>query len=151
MIILKELGIEQYDSIVEFDKLCFPTDFWKEEDWKELLEDQQAIYYALLDEDKLVGTAFIYNWGREKEYVKIMNISVHPEYRRQGLAHKLMDHIVEEMKKFEMKLYCGETRASNKFMQKVFEDCGYKLNKIEDDYYENPNESAYKYVLQLSN
>ena len=40
MIILKELGIEQYDSIVEFDKLCFPTDFWKEEDWKELLEDQ---------------------------------------------------------------------------------------------------------------
>lgn len=38
---------------------------------------------------------------------------------------------------------------SNKAMKKVFEDCGYKLNKIEEGYFDNPSESAYKYVLQV--
>ena len=149
MIQLKELNVEQFGAIVEFDKLCFPADCWKEEDWKELLEDEQAVYYSMVDDNKIVADVFIYNWGREKEYVKIMNLAVHPEYRKQGLAHKLLSHVTDEMKMLEMKRFCGETRASNSPMQKVFEDCGYKLNVIEENYFENPNESAYKYVLQL--
>ena len=57
MIEIKQLNVEHIHQIVLFDKTCFPTDFWKEEDWKELLEDPRAIYYALLDRDKIVGDA----------------------------------------------------------------------------------------------
>lgn len=149
MITLKELGVEQYDSIVAFDKLCFPTDCWKEEDWKDLLEDKMSIYYALLDGDQIIGDVFIYNWGTEKEYVKIMNLAIHPEYRKKGLAHQLLNHVTDEMKVLEMKRFCGETRSSNQSMQTVFKDCGYELNKIEENYFESPNESAYKFALQL--
>lgn len=149
MITMKELNIKDITPIMEFDKLCFPTDCWKEEDWKDLLEDDRAIYYALLDQDKIVGDVFIYNWKGENDYVKIMNLAVHPDYRKQGLAHKLLNHVTDEMKKIDMGRFCGETRASNVKMQKVFEDCGYKLNKIEEDYFTDPDESAYKYVLQL--
>ncbi|SHK42931.1 Acetyltransferase (GNAT) family protein [Hathewaya proteolytica DSM 3090] len=92
---------------------------------------------------------FTYNWKGEKDYVKIMNVAVHPEYRKQGFAHKLLNHVTEEMKKIGMSRFCGETRASNKAMQIVFEECGYKLNKVEEGYYNNPSESAYKYVLQM--
>lgn len=49
MIEIRRLSVEHMRQIVLFDKTCFPIDFWKEEDWKELLEDQRAIYYALLD------------------------------------------------------------------------------------------------------
>lgn len=146
---IKVLNTEKMKTIIDFDKLCFPTDYWKEEDWKDLLEDERAIYYAVVDGDKIVGDVFIYNWKGEKDYIKIMNLAIHPEYRKKGLAHKLLNHVTAEMKKLEMKRFCGETRASNEKMKKVFADCGYKLNKIEDGYYENPNESAYKYVLQL--
>lgn len=149
MITIKELDEKNLHAIIEFDKLCFPSDYWKEDDWKDLFKDEKAIYYALLDCNKIVGDIFIYNWKGEKDYIKIMNIATHPDYRKQGLAHKLLNHVTEEMKKVEMRRFCGETRASNKKMQKVFEDCGYKLTKIEEAYYENPNESAYKYVLQL--
>lgn len=31
-------------------------------------------------------------------------------------------------------------------MRRVFERCGYRLNKTEESYYENPTESACKYV-----
>lgn len=149
MITIKELDEKNSQDIIEFDKLCFPTDYWKEDDWKDLLKDEKAIYYALLDCNKIIGDIFIYNWKYEKDYIKIMNIAIHPNYRKQGLAHKLLNHVTEEMKKVGMRRFCGETRASNEKMQKVFEDCGYKLSKIEEVYYENPNESAYKYVLQL--
>ena len=148
MISIRILNIESIESIIAFEKLCFPTDFWKE-DWKNLLEDKRAIYYALFDDDKPVGDFFIYIWKGEDDYVKIMNLAVHHDYRRQGLAHKLLNHVTEEMKKIEMLRFCGETRESNKAMQKVFEDCGYKLNIIGEEYYDNPCERAYKYVLQL--
>lgn len=149
MITIKQLSVENLRPIIDFDKLCFPTDCWKAEDWKNLLEDEKAIYYALIDCDKIVGDVFIYNWKGEKDYIKIMNIAIHSDYRKQGLAHKLLNQVTEEMVKLEMKRFCGETRATNKAMQKVFEDCGYKLNKIEEGYYNNPSESGYKYVLQL--
>lgn len=150
MIKLKELNIESIEPIMAFDKFCFPTDFWKAEDWKNLLEDERSVYYALMDGERIVGDVFIYNWKGEKDYVKIMNLAVHPDYRKQGLARKLLNHVTEEMKKLDMGRFCGETRESNNGMRKVFEDCGYVLNNIEESYYEHPSESACKYVLRLS-
>lgn len=150
MIEIKRLNEEQIRQIMLFDKTYFPTDFGKEEDWKELLEDPRAIYYALLDGEKIVGDVFLYNWKGEKDYIKIMNIAVHADYRNHGLAHRLLNHAAAEMKKIGMHRFCGETRASNHAMQRVFENCGYTLNTIEADYYDNPKESAYKYVLQPS-
>ena len=146
---LKVLTAENEMEIIEFNKLCFPTDFWKESDWHELLTDPRAVYYALLDGERIVGDVFIYNWQGELDYVKIMNLGIHPDYRRRGFAHRLLGHVSAEMAKLGMKRFCAETRESNLAMQKVFDDCGYKLNRIEADCFENPPESAYKYVLQL--
>lgn len=145
---IRRFGFENIDIATGFDKLCFPTDFWKEEDWKDLLSDEKAIYYALCEGDRLIGNCFIYNWQGQKDYVKIMNIAVHPEYRKQGLAQMLLNHVTKEMTALGMKRFCGETRESNKAMQTTFEACGYYLSKIEEGYYHNPDESAYKYVLQ---
>ena len=146
---IKVLDIGDIKRIYEFDLLCFPTDCWKLEDWEELLSDNRAIYYSILDGNTIVGNIFVYNWQGEKDYVKIMNIAVHPDYRKRGYAHELLNHVTQEMKAIGMNRFCGETRASNKSMQRGFEDCGYLINTIEDGYFDNPDESAYKYVLQL--
>lgn len=149
MIEIKQLHAECISQIMAFDKRCFPTDHWKEEDWKELLEDNRAIYYALLDGGNIIGDVFVYNWKGEKDYIKIMNLAVHADHRKQGFAHALLKHVAVEMEKIGMRRFCGETRASNRAMQRVFEDCGYALSAIEDGYYDAPSESAYKYVLQI--
>lgn len=147
MLEVKRLTTESFSSILAFDRLCFPTDYWKEADWKELLDDERAIYYALLDGERIIGDVFIYNWKGERDYVKIMNLAVHPDYRKQGLARRLLNHAASEMQQIGMLRFCGETRASNTAMQRVFEDCGYSLRTIEADYYDHPSECAYKYVL----
>ncbi len=146
--VIERLKMERAKEIMEFDLLCFPSDHWNEEEWKELLSDDRSIYYGLLDDDKLVGDIFIYNWQGKKDYIKIMNLAVHPDYRKQGWAHRLLHHVEKEMLAMGMKRFCGETRESNKAMQSVFESCDYRLDCVEENYYDKPDESAYKYVLQ---
>ena len=91
MYTIKRLGIESLDAILALEESCFPApDRWKLADWKELLEDERAVYYAMTDGEKLIGDVFIYNWKGEYDYVKIMNVSVHPDYRNQGVASQLL-------------------------------------------------------------
>ncbi|MBR6027467.1 MAG: GNAT family N-acetyltransferase [Clostridia bacterium] len=79
-----------------------------------------------------------------------MDLSVHPDHRGRGYAHRLLNHVTSEMARLGMKRFCGETRAANAVMRKVFEDCGYRLNRIEEGYFENPPGSACKYVLEIA-
>jgi len=145
---IKRFGAKDIAAAMDFDRLCFPTDYWKEEDWKDLLADERAIYYALCEDGRLIGDVFIYNWQGEKDYVKIMNIAVHPEHRGKRLGRMLLEHATAEMTAIGMKRFCGETRATNTAMQRVFEVCGYALDRIEEGYYDAPTESAYKYMLE---
>ena len=62
----KRLTLSEYDAIVAFDRLCFPQDHWTEEDWRELLADERAVYLALLDDGRIVGDVFVYNWQGEQ-------------------------------------------------------------------------------------
>lgn len=146
MIRLKQLDSTHLEKIVAFEKLNFPTDHWSAEERKEFLEDESALYYAFLDDENLVANIFIYC---EPDSITILNIAVHPQYRRQGLACKLLDYVRDEMSNIGMKRFCGSTRSSNKAMQAVFEKCGYRFDRIEENYYLNPIESAHKYILQL--
>ena len=127
----------------------FPPIFGKRRIGRIFSRTKKSIYYAFTEGEKIIADVFIYNWKGEYDYVKIMNVAVHPDFRGNKFAEKLLDHVTEEMKKEKMLRFCGETRASNKAMQKVFEKCGYVLSKIEENYYNNPDESAYKYILQL--
>ena len=86
----KRLTLSEYDAIVAFDRLCFPEDHWTEEDWRELLADERAVYLALLDDGRIVGDVFVYNWQGERDYGKIMNLAVHPAYRGRRLAAGLL-------------------------------------------------------------
>ena len=145
---LKRLGKERFPEIIAFDRLCFPADGWSEEDWAELLADERAFYYALLEDGQIVGNLFLYNWQGEQDFLKIMNLSVHADRRNRGLAHRLLQKAAEELEASMRERCCGETRESNRAMRRVFEDGGYRLNKTEENYYENPAESACKYVLR---
>ena len=69
MISIQRLDIGQIQAIIQFNHLCFPVDFWKTEDWEELLAewaDQKKIPKELAEHnydgsekdrelDKLIG------------------------------------------------------------------------------------------------
>ncbi len=143
------LPTERAAEMIAFQKLCFPNDAWKDEDWDDLLCDPRAVYYALTEGGRIIGNVYIYNWLGEHDYVKIMSLAVHPDYRGRGYVHMLLNRVTQEMSALGMKRFCAETRASNKAMQKVFADCNYRFRTEEDVGFENPKENGYKYILEL--
>ena len=145
----KRLTLSEYDAIVAFDRLCFPQDHWTEEDWRELLADERAVYLALLDDGRIVGDVFVYNWQGERDYGKIMNLAVHPAYRGRRLAAGLLRAATELLQAAGLPRICGETRLSNEAMRRTFAACGYRLTRIEEAYYDHPPESACKYERQF--
>ena len=59
---LRKLDIDSFDIILELEAVCFPGHEWKKEDWKDLLTDERATYYAFMDGERLAGSIFTYNW-----------------------------------------------------------------------------------------
>jgi Acetyltransferases len=149
MLTIVKWGAEHRPEMLALERICFPTDYWKSEDWDDLLSDGRAVYYALTDGERQAGCVYIYNWQGKDDYVKLMNLAIHPDWRGRGLARRLLHHVAAEMEPLGMRRFCGETRFSNAAMRRVFESCGYRLDRIEEHYFTDPDESACKYVLRL--
>lgn len=143
------LNLKDLDDICTLEIICFPDDYIKREDWIKLLEDKRTFVFAIKESNIIKANIAIYNWKGENDYIKIMNIGTHPDYRNKGYAHMLMEYVIDEMLKDDMHIFRGETRESNIKMQKVFEDFGYKITDKVEEYYDNPIETAYKYSLEV--
>lgn len=143
------LGIKDMDAIIEMESICFPNEPWQREDWIELLNDERAIYLAHLDESKIAANLFLYNWAGENDYLKVMTLSIHPDYRGQGRAQALLTAALEIAKKNNLDKILAETRLSNSAMQYILEKSGYReINRV-DHYYDRPDETALKYCLDV--
>ncbi len=143
------LTIKDLEDFLKSLTICFPDDYEKREDWIELLEDERTFVFAIKENNIIKAHIAIYNWKGENDYIKIMSIGTHPDYRNKGYAHMLMQYIIDEMLKDDMHIFKAETRESNIKMQKVFKYFGYKIISKVEEYYDNPIEAAYKYSLEI--
>ena len=77
----------------------------------------------------------------DEEEVEVLNLSVDPEFRRQGIATKLLGRI-------DSKYVFLEVRESNKLAQNLYRKLGFGEIGRREKYYDNPEESAI--VMRLS-
>lgn len=141
------LTLEDLDDFFKALRVCFPGDIIDQQVWYDLFNDSRSFIYAIKSEEVIKASIAFYNWNGKGDYVKIMSIGTHPDYRKQGYAHKLMDSVIENMEAEGMTIFRGETRKSNLNMQRIFEDYGYEIFDKVENYYNNPSETAYKYNL----
>ena len=72
----------------------------------------------------------------------IMNLAVHPDFRRRGIATLLMHETMRELKKRECVFLYLKVGVSNTGAQKFYELFGFKIETIRKKYYGNPDEDA---------
>lgn len=72
----------------------------------------------------------------------ILNLAVHPDYRRCGIAKALLSNIIQELSEEECKFFYLEVRASNYAARRLYEKFGFKTVGIRKRYYINPTEDA---------
>lgn len=80
----------------------------------------------------------------------ILNLAVHSEFRRAGVASSLIQEMIERMRESGCRSVFLEVRASNEEARAIYEQFGFSLLGTRKNYYVSPVEDAVLMVLRLS-
>lgn len=133
------------DDIYDIERTCFSDPWSKEIIMLSLTNPIETILVATVD-DKTAG--FI-NLSYVVGELTINNIAVMPDYRKQGIADKLIALAFDEFPDTEVSLL--EVRAGNTPAQKLYEKHGFYKVGERKDYYKNPVEDAWLMTKDMKN
>jgi len=80
----------------------------------------------------------------------ILNVTVHPEHRRRGMAAHMVAHVIGLLAGRACKTIFLEVRISNEAALRMYEKSGFSMITVRKRYYTAPEEDAVIMKLQLS-
>jgi ribosomal-protein-alanine N-acetyltransferase len=131
-------------GLASLERRCF-SDPWSETGLREMLGSPQVIARVAERRGAIVGYAFarwVMNTG------EIMNLAVAPEHRRQGLARRLLDALLDGLLARGVTEVFLEVRASNQAAQALYLSRGFQVAGMRRAYYRRPTEDALVLRLQ---
>ena len=142
-VVISRMTQEDIDGVYEVEKTAFPIP-WPKRSFEEELKNLLAYYFVARIENRIVG--YIGMWFVMDE-CHITNIAVHEEYRRQKIASKLIEKMLEECKEHGTTYIELEVREKNLAAQKLYEKYGFQEECIRKDYYKNPDQTKESAVI----
>lgn len=133
MITIEYLKAEHLPFIAEIDSTC-PHKPWSPEEFKKELENPIANYFVALKDGKPVGYGG-YWWVMFE--AEITNIAVHKDFRKMGIATKLIEKMVEKCAKTSTSLLHLEVRESNESAINLYKKMGFVQDGFRKNYYNN--------------
>ena len=125
-------------QVAELEKICF-SDPWSEKSVASELENDLACWLAAVEEDRVAGYVGSQTVMDETD---MMNIAVHPDFRRKGIAEELVNALVHRLRNRGSRCLTLEVRASNEPACKLYEKLGFSQIGRRPNYYRNPREDA---------
>ena len=125
-------------QIAELEKLCF-NDPWSEKSIASELNNRLSCWLVALDGDSVVGYVGSQTVLGETD---MMNIAVHPDYRKQGVATDLIQSLIDALSKQGSHSLMLEVRQTNEPAKRLYESLGFETVGIRKNYYRNPRENA---------
>ena len=125
-------------AVAELEKICF-SDPWSENSVASELKNKLALWLVAEEEGKVAGYIGSQTCTDESD---VMNVAVHPDFRRRGIAETLVNALVEELRAIESRCLTLEVRASNVPAISLYEKLGFAQIGRRKNYYRNPREDA---------
>ena len=135
---ITEMNATHVAQVAELEKICF-ADPWSEKSVASELDNIWALWLVAVEDDQVVG--YIGSQTSIDE-TDVMNVAVHPDCRRRGIAEMLIVRLVEELKKKSSHALMLEVRASNAPAIALYEKLGFLQVGCRKNYYRNPKEDA---------
>ena len=129
---------EDIDGILEVSSSSFSIP-WSRESYVQELSNPVAKYFVAKIDNKVVG--FAGTWIVLDEG-HITNIAVHPSYRKQGIASKLLENLLSYCTEHGCTAFTLEVRSGNKAARALYEKYNFKQDGIRKGYYEDNKEDA---------
>lgn len=137
---------EHIDQIAEIETLCFP-DPWSRQLLEDMLYLPGTIALAAVSEDGLVLGCTSAQTVLDEGYIN--TVAVRPEYRRQGIASRLLETLRQRGAELGLAFLTLEVRESNRAAQALYAKHGYLEVGCRRNYYEHPKEDAILMTLEF--
>ncbi len=125
-------------QVAELEKRCF-LDPWDERSIASEVSNKLSLWLVAEMEGTAVGYIGSQTVLGESD---MMNVGVHPEVRRQGIAEALVNALVEALREQGSHCLSLEVRVSNEPARKLYEKLGFSQVGLRPRYYHNPREDA---------
>ena len=136
--IIEKMNAAHVPQIAQLEKLCF-SDPWSEKSIESELSCRLSLWFVALEGETVVGYVGSQTVIDESD---MMNIAVHPDYRRRGIAEKLIHALVSALGEKGSHGLSLEVRASNAPAIALYEKLGFTQVGLRKNYYRNPREDA---------
>lgn len=125
-------------SVAALETICF-SDPWSENSVSSELKNKLALWLVAEENGTVAGYIGSQTCGEESD---VMNVAVHPDFRRRGIAEALVNALVAELKAIGSHCLTLEVRASNVPAIALYEKMGFSEIGRRKNYYRNPREDA---------
>jgi len=136
--IITNMREQHVAQVAELEKLCF-RDPWSENSIASELHNALSLWLVAVDGERVAGYVGSQTVMDESD---MMNVAVHPDYRKQGIATALILGLVEELSKRGSRSLTLEVRASNETAISVYSTLDFQEVGRRKNYYRNPREDA---------
>jgi ribosomal-protein-alanine N-acetyltransferase len=138
-LVIRKMTIDHIPSVVELDKMSFSLP-WPERSFRFELTDNPASRCWVAEVDaKVVGMIVVWLLVLEAH---VATLATHPNFRRQGIAKRLLSHALQYLINEGAQSSFLEVRASNTAAQEMYLKFGYKESGRRRHYYKDNNEDA---------
>ena len=136
--IIENMTAAHVSQIAELEKLCF-SDPWSEKSIETELSCRLSVWLVALEGEQVVGYVGSQTVIDESD---MMNIAVHPDFRRRGIAEALVAELEAALRQRGSHALTLEVRDSNAPAIALYEKLGFVQVGLRKNYYRNPKEDA---------
>jgi ribosomal-protein-alanine N-acetyltransferase len=135
---IRRLDLHDLNGIEAIEKRAYPTP-WSRSMFASELAKPTSICLGAFEGEELVG--YVVN-SRYVDAWHVMNVAVHPDRQRRGVATALLDRLFELTADDERRGYTLEVRMSNVGAIALYEHLGFEARGIRRGYYTDNREDA---------
>jgi ribosomal-protein-alanine N-acetyltransferase len=144
-IIIQDMHEDDIPAILKIEQISFTTPC-SEQDFLSEIYKKNVLSKVAMFEGNIIGYICVNHHAYE---AYILNLAVHSDFRRQGVATILMENAIGELKKRGCVFMYLKVRFSNTGAQRFYELLGFKVEGIRKKFYGNPDEDALLMMRRL--
>ena len=135
---IRPMSATDIPVIAEIERQCFSSP-WSEEEVEKCFGLENYRFFVAETASGLAGYVGIMKCLDEGD---VATLAVLPEFRRQGIALKLMQTVLDYAEEEKISCLFLEVRVSNLPARTLYERIGFRVVGLRPDYYESPRENA---------
>ena len=135
---IRKMNLQDAPAVAQLEIACF-SDPWSENSIATELNSRLSYWLVAVEDGEVVGYIGSQSVLGESD---MMNVAVHPDHRRKGIAQSLVQTLSMDLKERNNVCLTLEVRASNESAIALYEKLGFQQVGLRKNYYRNPKEDA---------